>query len=104
MNNGHMLYRCPGSQEFEGVKCETTIVEAEDVEAAKAEGWHVNWIDADRAQQGQGANVADLVDDPGAVQLHAVHKGRGVYELQDAAGNVVEAGLTREQAQAKVGG
>lgn len=50
MKNPHMLYRCPGPEKFEGVACETTTVEAEDVEAHLADGWHRDWIAAAQAQ------------------------------------------------------
>lgn len=51
MKNPHMLYRCPGSEVFEGVACETIIVEAEEVEAAKAEGWCSDWMKAKAAYE-----------------------------------------------------
>lgn len=49
MNNPTMLYRSPGSESFEGVSCETSIVEDTDVDAALAEGWSRNWIEAGEA-------------------------------------------------------
>lgn len=58
MKNATMLYRCPGPEEFEGVRCETTVVEAEDVEAAKAEGWRENWVQAAAARDELQAKIA----------------------------------------------
>lgn len=46
MNNATMLYRAPGPECFEGVACETTIVDESDVDAHLADGWHRNWIEA----------------------------------------------------------
>lgn len=123
MKYATMLYRSPGPHTFEGVSCETTIVDEPDVQAMLADGWHRNWIEAAQAttaaqlqvneeeQQriaaqlagaGQG-DGADLVGEPGP-QLKAVHKGRGVWEVQDTGGDVVKSGLTKEQAQAALGG
>lgn len=51
MNNPNMLYRCPGPEKFEGVACETTTIEAEDVEAHLADGWHRDWMQADAANK-----------------------------------------------------
>ncbi len=36
--------------------------------------------------------------------LKAIHKGRGFYEVQDGDGEVLESGLTKVQAEAKVTG
>lgn len=50
-----MIYRCPGPEVFEGVACETAIVEAEDVEAKLAEGWSRNWVLADKVAKDAAA-------------------------------------------------
>lgn len=47
MDNPHMLYRCPGPEKFEGVACETTVVDEADIDAHLADGWHRDWIAAD---------------------------------------------------------
>lgn len=49
MQSPTMLYRCPGPETFEGVSCETTIVDEADVAAHFAAGWSRNWIEADEA-------------------------------------------------------
>lgn len=46
MKNANMLYRCPGAECFEGVSCETVIVDEDEVEAMLAEGWSRDWIRA----------------------------------------------------------
>lgn len=67
MNNPTMLYRCPGSEEFEGVKCETTVVDEADVAAHKEAGWHSDWMQADAAYRktiagAVKANEAEMAD------------------------------------------
>ena len=104
MKSPTMLYRCPGPLEFEGVACETTIVDEPDVEAALADGWHRNWIEAGAARLATNeAELAEVEKKLGG-HLHAVHKGRGKYDVLDADGKVVYDNLTKEEAQAKVGG
>jgi hypothetical protein len=49
MDSPRMLYRCPGPEKFEGVACETTIVEEAEAEAHKAAGWFTTWIEAGEA-------------------------------------------------------
>ena len=67
MNNPTMLYRCPGPESFEGVSCETTIVEDTDVDAAKADGWHSDWMQAKAAKdQADAAAAADAAADAAA--------------------------------------
>jgi hypothetical protein len=51
MKNPRMLYRCPGPQVYEGVACETTIVDESEVEAAQAEGWCFDWMQAKAAHE-----------------------------------------------------
>lgn len=46
MKSATMLYRCPGPETFEGVSCETTIVDEHEVEEHLAAGWSRNWIEA----------------------------------------------------------
>lgn len=54
-NNDHlnetMLYKCPGPHEFQGVQCDYVIVPEADIEAAKAEGWHLTITDARKARE-----------------------------------------------------
>jgi len=71
MNNPTMLYRCPGAQSFEGVSCETTIVDELDVPSALADGWHRNWVEAGRTvvarlaeNEQQQEAVAQKLDKP----------------------------------------
>jgi hypothetical protein len=99
MNNPTMLYRCPGPEVFEGVRCETLIVEDEDVQAAKAQGWCSDWMQAAAAQKPENAEPANE-----AQKLRMVHRGRGKYDVLDAAGLVLYDKLTHEEALAKVGG
>ncbi|HEX7891468.1 MAG TPA: hypothetical protein VF522_19105 [Ramlibacter sp.] len=113
MNNPHMLYRCPGPETFEGVSCETTIVDEDQVEAAKAEGWHGNWMEADAARkeaakqlvvnEAEQREIEKKLAEAGA-KLTAVHKGRGKYDLVDVDGNVVKSGLTKDEALAAAAG
>lgn len=113
MNNPTMLYRCPGSETFEGVSCETTIVDETEVEAHAAEGWHRNWVEADKAHkdaaaqlaanEAEQAEIAKKLAEAGG-KLTAVHKGRGKYDLVDAEGAVVKSGLTKDEALAAAGG
>jgi hypothetical protein len=51
MKNPRMLYRCPGPQVYEGVACETTVVDESEVEAAKADGWCYDWMQAKAAHE-----------------------------------------------------
>lgn len=57
MKNPNMLYRSPGPENFEGVSCETTIVEDTDVDAALADGWSLNWIEAGEAAKARDAEA-----------------------------------------------
>jgi hypothetical protein len=61
-----MLYRCPGPHTFEGVACETTVVDAGEVDGKMAEGWHRNWMEASSAYDGLQdklqANEAEQAD------------------------------------------
>lgn len=114
MNNGTMLYRSPGPEVFEGIPCETTIVEAEDVEGKLAEGWHRCWPEAGAAAQETAAKLAANEAEQARIAaelakgsqnaggLKAVHKGAGKYEVQDAEGKVVQSGLTKDDANALV--
>lgn len=112
MNNPTMLYRCPGRESFEGVACETTIVDETEVEAKLADGWHTNWIEAGAAHQeaadklqaneDEQARIAAQLKEAGAAGLHMVHKGRGKYDVLDAAGAVVHDNVTKDEAQAHI--
>jgi hypothetical protein len=73
MNEPTMLYRCPGPETFEGVQCETTIVDATDVEAHLADGWHHNWIEAGHAQLQANEDEQARV----AAELKKAEKKRG---------------------------
>lgn len=115
MQEPNMLYRCPGPEVFEGVSCETTIVDADEVEAKLADGWHRIWTDADAAHKEalaklaeneaeQARIAAELAGAPGGTGLKAVHKGRGVWDVVDAAGVVVQSGLSGDDAKKAAGG
>lgn len=113
MNNPHMLYRCPGPEMFEGVRCETTVVEPEAIAEHLDAGWHRDWMAADAAHKDAAAQLAANEAEQARIAaelaaagqsvsgLRAVHKGRGVYDVQDAEGNVVASGLTKDEAAAK---
>lgn len=122
MENPTMLYRCPGSETFEGVSCETTIVDEAEVEAHLEEGWRRDWVQADEARKEVAAKLAaneaeqrrieaELAksdkggkkdgDAGDAPKLQAVHKGRGKFDVVDAAGTVLVSGLTRADAEAR---
>lgn len=64
MNAPTMLYRCPGAQSFEGVSCETAVVDESEVQAKLAEGWHRDWMQADQAHKAQRlqANEKELAE------------------------------------------
>lgn len=116
MKTPNMLYRCPGPETFEGVACETTVVDEDEVEAKLAEGWHRDWVQAGQVAQEAAAQlqaneeeqkrIAEELAKAGqsATGLKAVHKGRGVWDVQDADGAVVQTGLTGEQAKAAAAG
>ena len=126
MHNPTMLYRCPGQHITDGIAYDYVIVEEGEIESKLSEGWHRNWHDADAALKGAAEKLAENERElakveqqleaagepvsgemPGAEgqaapQLTAVHKGRGKWAVVDAAGNEVQSGLTREEAQAAV--
>lgn len=116
MKTPTMLYRCPGPETFEGVACETTIVDESEVQDKLAEGWHMNWIEAGAAVEGAADKIAANEQEQGEIarklaeagetapKLTAVHKGRGVWAVVDAAGVEVQTGLTKEAAQEAAGG
>jgi hypothetical protein len=116
MKSANMLYRCPGAETFEGVSCETLIVDEHEVDEHLAAGWSRNWIEADevakaaaaeqlQANEAEQARIAEeLKTAGGEAALTAVHKGRGKWDVVDGAGNVVESGLTGEEAKARAGG
>lgn len=105
-----MLYKSPGEHTFEGVSCDYVIVDEAEVESKLAEGWNLTWHGAD--QDAKDRDAAKLAENEKALAkveqqlstLKAVHKGRGVWEVQDADGNTVQVGLTKEEALAKAGG
>lgn len=75
MQSPTMLYRCPGPETFEGVSCETTIVDEADVAAHLADGWCRNWIEAGEAVKAKlQANEAEQVEV--AQKLKAAGKAR----------------------------
>lgn len=130
MQNATMLYRCPGEHITEGVRYDYIIVDATEVDAALADGWHHNWVQADAAfkaaaqklaanevelqaveQQLDGADslagaesgteaAAAAGDAAQPAALTAVHKGAGKWSLVDAAGIEVQTGLTKDAAKA----
>lgn len=128
MKHPTMLYRSPGPHALEAGPCDYVIVDATEVDAKLAEGWHRKPDEAVRADreraaaqlqaneqeqaqiaaqlQAAGAGGADNGDQAPAgapAALKAVHKGRGVWAVVDAAGAEVATGLTREEAQARAG-
>lgn len=58
MNAPRMLYRCPGPESFEGVACEITVVDESEVDAAKADGWCLDWMQAKAAKDDADAATA----------------------------------------------
>jgi hypothetical protein len=117
MKSATMLYRCPGPETFEGVSCETTIVDEYEVEEHVAAGWSRNWIEADElakaatsekllTNETEQKQIEQQLQDAGAGEaaLTAIHKGRGKWDVVDAAGAVVASGLTGEEAKARAGG
>lgn len=115
MKEPTMLYRCPGEHRTDGIDYAYTIVDADQVDAALAEGWHRTIAEAADTQaalvQKIQANESELqeverklAEGGDAPKLAAVHKGRGKYDVVDAAGAVVASGLTKDEAQAKAGG
>lgn len=111
-----MLYRSPGPHEWEGFAYEFIVVPSADVDAKLAEGWFLTIPEAHAAAQGETAkrleanetelaNVTQQIEQVGQsyTTLKAVHKGRGVWDVQDAGGNTVHSGLTKEEAQRLAG-
>jgi len=90
-----MLFRVPGPHLHDsGARYDYTVVPSAQVSALLADGWALTVEEATaKAEKPKGEKPAG--------GLTAVHKGRGVWEVQDAEGNTVESGLTKEQAQAK---
>lgn len=113
MSGATMLYRCPGPHVTDGIAYDYTVVDAADVDAALADGWHRHYDQAHAAMQAASADAAAQlqanearlaeVDAALAKSLQARHKGRGVWAVVDADGNEVQTGLTKEEAQAAVG-
>jgi hypothetical protein len=103
-----MLYRCPGATITWGIAHEFVTVPDADVDAHLADGWHRTLTEADQAHKDAQGNAvkakeSELQDIGKQLGLKAVHKGRGVWEVQDKDGAVIESGLTKEDAQAKAG-
>lgn len=87
-----MLFRVPGSHLHDsGARYDYTVVPSAQVPLLLADGWALT-VEEAAAKDKKPAESSGLT---------AVHKGRGVWEVQDAGGNTVEGGLTKEQAQAK---
>jgi hypothetical protein len=80
MKNPRMLYRCPGPQVYEGVACETTIVDESEVEAAQAEGWCFDWM------QAKAAEAQKPPGDPSAANDAAPRDKAAICAALDAAG------------------
>lgn len=103
-----MLYKSPGKEAIWGVSVDWLVVDESDVEATLAEGWNLTVHGAGddakaRDEAALKANERELAEVNKKLALHAVHKGRGVWEVQDASGATIEGGLTKEEAQAKAG-
>ncbi len=116
-----MLYRCPGPHRFDAgggpaalVSADYLTVDDSDVEAALANGWHLTMPEAAEAHRAQLQADIDAAEaekkrlaaeieaqETAAGTLRAVHKGRGVYDVQDGDGNVVATGLTKDEAHAR---
>jgi len=102
------LYKSPGAHSIWGCSVDYVITEDEAEIADKlANGWSDTPQGAQdaanaRAAEALRANTHELSQVEATIAgLKAVHKGRGSWEVQDADGNVVESGLTKEEAQAK---
>jgi hypothetical protein len=48
MKNATMLYKSPGPLVFEGVSCETVVVDEVEVDGKIAEGWNRTWHGAEQ--------------------------------------------------------
>jgi hypothetical protein len=79
MKTPNMLYRSPGPLVFEGVSCETTVVDEDDVEAALAEGWNRTWYGAEQDVKDRAAELAANEAEQAriAAELAAVGQGDG---------------------------
>lgn len=77
MKTPNMLYRSPGPENFEGVSCETVIVDEPDVEAKIAEGWNRTWHGA--ADDAAARTAAQL-------KANEEEQARIAAELKAAAG------------------
>jgi hypothetical protein len=107
MNNPTMLYRCPGPETFEGVACETTVVDEPDVDAMLADGWSRDWIAADAVHKEAAAKLAANEEEQAriAAELAAADPDADVIDPPPGAsglGEEVQTGLTKEQALAAV--
>lgn len=80
MKNATMLYRSPGPEVYEGVPCETIVVDEPEVEGYLAEGWHRNWIEAGQAMRDAAAKLAaneqQLAENEAKLAAAAAPKGK----------------------------
>jgi hypothetical protein len=113
-----MLFRCPGRHEWEGIAHDCIVVPDAEIDARLAEGWHRTVHEAAGAQikanEAEQAKIAKTLQAAGAAEatggvigaasmapkLRAVHKGHGMWAVEDEAGKVVRAGLSKSEAAA----
>lgn len=84
-----MLYKSPGPHEIHGGKFDYTIVEDDQIEAAKADGWHLTTPEAKQAydddQAGEAAARAQAVEVEAAKALADGTKPPTREELEQVA-------------------
>lgn len=104
-----MLYKSPGKESIWGVSVDYQVFPESDLEQALSEGWNKTVHGAE--QDAKDLVEAELKANEAALTkveqklstLKAVHKGAGKWEVQDAEGNVLASGLTKEEAHAQAG-
>ena len=70
MKNPTMLYKHPGAHEMHGDKFDYIVVDEQDVDQAKKDGWHLTTTEA-KAETKAPAKTAEAVEDDNAPPTRA---------------------------------
>lgn len=85
MKNPTMLYKSPGPHDIHGGKFDTLVVDADDVDGALADGWHLTTPNALAASKAK-ADAPDGDAPPTREELEAKAKELGI-EFDGRTGN-----------------
>lgn len=104
MKNATMLYRSPGPEVYEGVPCETVVVDEPEVDAHLAEGWSRNWIEAGEAVKEAAAKLA--ANEQQLAENEAKLAAAGADDLvgDDAADKPADATASKAKGRGKAAG